>query len=44
MITLKHAVLSLVAATAISGVAFAADMKKKVGAGEGEVDIVAWAG
>ena len=44
MITLKHAVLSLVAATAISGVAFAADMKKKIGAGEGEVDIVAWAG
>jgi putative spermidine/putrescine transport system substrate-binding protein len=44
MINLKHVLLSLVAATAISGVAFAADMKKKVGAGEGEVDIVAWAG
>src|SRR6185436_4823368 len=44
MKTLKHALLTLLAVTAMSGVALADEMKKKVGKGEGEVDIVAWAG
>jgi len=43
MKTLKHALLTLLAVTAMSGVALADEMKKKVGKGEGEVDIVAWA-
>ena len=44
MKTLKHTLLTLLAVTAISGVALADEMKKKVGKGEGQVDIVAWAG
>lgn len=40
----KLAVISLIAATAVAGTALAADMKKKVGAGEGQVNIVAWPG
>jgi len=40
----KLAAISLIAATAVAGTALAADMKKKVGAGEGQVNIVAWAG
>lgn len=40
----KLAVLSLIAATAVAGTALAANMKKKVGAGEGQVNIVAWPG
>ena len=44
MKTLKHTILSLLAASAVGGVAFAQDMKKEVGAGEGQVNIVAWAG
>ena len=44
MKTLKHTLLTLLAITAMSGVTLAADMKKKVGKGEGQVDIVAWAG
>ena len=41
---LKHTFLALVAASAMGGIALAADMKKEVGKGEGQVDIVAWAG
>ena len=44
MKTMKHTLLSLLAASAMGGVALAQDMKKEVGAGEGHVDIVAWAG
>ncbi len=44
MKTMKHTLLSLLAASAMGGVALAQDMKKEVGAGEGQVDIVAWAG
>ena len=44
MKTLKYTILSLLAASAMGGMAFAADMKKDVGKGEGEVDIVAWPG
>ena len=40
----KLAVLSLIAATAVAGTALAANMKKKLGAGEGQVNIVAWPG
>jgi putative spermidine/putrescine transport system substrate-binding protein len=44
MKTLKHTLLSLLAVTAMSGMTFAQEMKKEVGAGEGQVNIVAWAG
>jgi putative spermidine/putrescine transport system substrate-binding protein len=44
MKTLKHTLLSLLAASAMGGVALAQDMKKEVGPGEGQVNIVAWAG
>jgi putative spermidine/putrescine transport system substrate-binding protein len=44
MKTLKHTILSLLAASAMGGAALAQDMKKEVGAGEGQVNIVAWAG
>ena len=44
MKTLKHTFLSLLAVTAMGGMAFAQEMKKEVGAGEGQVNIVAWAG
>ena len=44
MKTLKHAVLSLLAISAMGGMAFAQEMKKEVGKGEGQVNIVAWAG
>ena len=44
MKTLKHTLLTLLALTAMGGVALADEMKKKVGKGEGQVDIVAWAG
>ncbi len=44
MKTLKHTLLSLLAVTALSGVTFAQETKKEVGAGEGQVNIVAWAG
>lgn len=40
----KMAIVSVLAATALGGVAFAQEMKKEVGAGEGQVDIVAWPG
>ncbi len=44
MKTLKHALLSLLAVSAMGGVAFAQEMKKEIGKGEGQVNIVAWAG
>jgi putative spermidine/putrescine transport system substrate-binding protein len=44
MKTLKHAVLALLAVSAMGGMAIAQEMKKEVGAGEGQVNIVAWAG
>ena len=44
MKTLKHALLSLLAVSAMGGMAFAQEMKKEVGKGEGQVNIVAWAG
>ena len=44
MKTLKHTLLTLLAVSAMGGVAFAQEMKKEVGKGEGQVNIVAWAG
>jgi putative spermidine/putrescine transport system substrate-binding protein len=44
MKTLKHTLLTVLAASAMGGTALADDMKKEVGKGEGQVDIVAWAG
>jgi putative spermidine/putrescine transport system substrate-binding protein len=44
MKTLKHTLLSLLAVSAMGGMAFAQEMKKEVGKGEGQVNIVAWAG
>ncbi len=44
MKTLKNTLISLLAVTAVGGMAFAQEMKKEVGAGEGQVNIVAWPG
>jgi putative spermidine/putrescine transport system substrate-binding protein len=44
MKTLKHAVLALLTVSAMGGMALAQEMKKEVGKGEGQVNIVAWAG
>lgn len=44
MRTFKNTLISLLAVTAVGGVAFAQEMKKELGAGEGQVNIVAWAG
>jgi putative spermidine/putrescine transport system substrate-binding protein len=44
MKTLKHTLLTLLAISAMGGVALAQEMKKEVGKGEGQVNIVAWAG
>ena len=44
MRTLKHTLLSLLAVSAVSGMAFAQEMKKELGKGEGQVNIVAWPG
>lgn len=44
MKTLKHAVLALLAVSAMGGMAVAQEMKKELGAGEGQVNIVAWPG
>jgi putative spermidine/putrescine transport system substrate-binding protein len=44
MKTLKHTLLTLLAVSAMGGTAFAQEMKKEVGKGEGQVNIVAWAG
>jgi putative spermidine/putrescine transport system substrate-binding protein len=41
---LKSTLLTLAAATVMSSMTFAQEMKKEVGAGEGQVDIVAWPG
>jgi putative spermidine/putrescine transport system substrate-binding protein len=41
---LKHTLLTLLAISAMGGVALAQEMKKEVGKGEGQVNIVAWAG
>ena len=44
MKTLKHTLFTLLAVSAMGGIAVAQDMKKEVGKGEGQVNIVAWAG
>jgi len=44
MKTLKNTLISLLAVTTAGGMAFAQEMKKEVGAGEGQVNIVAWPG
>jgi putative spermidine/putrescine transport system substrate-binding protein len=44
MKTLKHTLLTLLAVSAMGGMASAQEMKKEVGKGEGQVNIVAWAG
>jgi putative spermidine/putrescine transport system substrate-binding protein len=44
MKTLKHALLTFLAVSAMGGMALAQEMKKEVGKGEGQVNIVAWAG
>ena len=44
MKTLKHTLLTFLAVSAMGGMAFAQEMKKEVGKGEGQVNIVAWAG
>ena len=44
MKTLKQTLLTLLAVSAMGGIAVAQDMKKELGKGEGQVNIVAWAG
>ena len=44
MTFMKRAIVSILALTAAAGMACAQEMKKDMGAGEGEVDIVAWPG
>ncbi len=44
MKTLKHTLISLLTLSAFSGATLAQEMKKEIGAGEGQVNIVAWAG
>ena len=44
MKTLKHTLFTLLAVSAMGGMALAQEMKKEVGKGEGQVNIVAWAG
>ena len=44
MKTLKHTVLALLAVSAMGGLVLAQEAKKEVGKGEGQVNIVAWAG
>ena len=44
MKTLKHTLFTLLAVSAMGGIAVAQDMKKELGKGEGQVNIVAWAG
>jgi putative spermidine/putrescine transport system substrate-binding protein len=44
MTFMKTAIASLAALAAVTGVAVAQEMKTEVGAGEGQVDIVAWPG
>jgi len=44
MKTLKHTLFTLLAVSAMGGIAVAQEMKKELGKGEGQVNIVAWAG
>lgn len=44
MTFIKTAIVSLTALAAVSGLATAQEMKKEIGPGEGQVDIVAWPG
>ena len=44
MKTLKQTVLALLAMSAMGGLALAQEAKKEIGKGEGQVNIVAWAG
>jgi putative spermidine/putrescine transport system substrate-binding protein len=44
MKTLKQTLFTLLAVSAMGGIAVAQDMKKELGKGEGQVNIVAWAG
>ena len=44
MTFMKKAIASLAALAAVTGFAMAQEMKKEIGAGEGQVDIVAWPG
>ncbi|MCA3572676.1 MAG: ABC transporter substrate-binding protein [Aestuariivirga sp.] len=41
---MKTAIASLTALAAVTGIAMAQEMKKEIGPGEGQVDIVAWPG
>ncbi len=44
MTSMKRAIASILALAAAGGIAWAQEMKKEIGAGEGQVDIVAWPG
>ncbi|WP_395660562.1 ABC transporter substrate-binding protein [Aestuariivirga sp.] len=44
MTFMKTAIASLAALAAVTGIAMAQEMKTEIGAGEGQVDIVAWPG
>ena len=44
MTNMTRAIISIAALTAVAGLASAQEMKTSVGAGEGQVDIVAWPG
>ena len=44
MTLMKTAIASLAALAAVTGLATAQEMKKDIGPGEGQVDIVAWPG
>ncbi len=44
MTFMKTAIASLTAIAAVTGIAVAQEMKKEIGPGEGQVDIVAWPG
>jgi putative spermidine/putrescine transport system substrate-binding protein len=44
MTFMKTAIASLTAVAAVTGIAMAQEMKKEIGPGEGQVDIVAWPG
>jgi putative spermidine/putrescine transport system substrate-binding protein len=44
MTLMRTAIVSLTALAAVTGVAMAQEMKKEIGPGEGQVDIVAWPG
>ena len=44
MNSMKRSIVSVLALAAVAGMAGAQEMKKEIGAGEGQVDIVAWPG